>query len=255
MTETESKKASEPDPPLLADSGLFGRLGRRGTGLELAAICALLAVLLLLEALWIKLSDNSVLALVPWVLISSAMVIAVVAYLQRQRKASLPELGLALPEEKLARKFLYGVWIGFCLGLGISIIADVIIKAGLSQADASSLVPASKLDLLCMGVVILPVRTVLEELVFRGFFFSRLEALAQSAARPNLGLVTACLGSSLLFGLWHLPEGSAVMVIQGILGLAMAGLYLTGDRSLYIPIIARLTINGLGMAAMMMVAP
>ncbi len=252
MTEIESKKASEPEQPLLADSGLFGRFGQRGTGLELTAFCTLLAVLLLLETLWIKLSDSSLLALVPWLLISSGMVVAVVAYLQRQRESSLPDLGLALPQEKLARKFFYGVWIGFCLGLGISIIANTIIKAGLSQADASSLIPASKLDLLCMGLVIIPVRTVLEELVFRGFLFSRLEALAQSAARPNLGLVTACLGSSLLFGLWHMPEGSAVMVIQGILGLAMAGLYLTGDRSLYIPIIARLTINGLGMAAMMM---
>jgi membrane protease YdiL (CAAX protease family) len=74
-----------------------------------------------------------------------------------------------------------------------------------------------------------------EELVFRGFFFHRLEQLLGRGTPARIGIV---LVTSLAFGLFHLPEQGVPGAEQAaISGLVMGTIY-ARSRNLWLPIFA-----------------
>lgn len=79
-----------------------------------------------------------------------------------------------------------------------------------------------------------------EELVFRGFFFHRLEQLLGRGTRARVFIV---LVTSVLFGLFHLPEQGVPGAQQAtISGLVMGTIY-ARSRNLWLPVIAHATFD------------
>jgi membrane protease YdiL (CAAX protease family) len=78
---------------------------------------------------------------------------------------------------------------------------------------------------------------ICEEIIFRGYMMVYL-----ASAIPAGGLWLAALGSSLVFGLQHTYQGPMGVLRSGLVGLALAGLYLlTG--SLWLPILLHALID------------
>jgi len=74
-----------------------------------------------------------------------------------------------------------------------------------------------------------------EELVYRGYLLNRVADLfGQGRAGWAIGLI----GSSALFGCGHAYQGITGILETFLFGCLMAGLYLTGRRNLWLPIIA-----------------
>jgi membrane protease YdiL (CAAX protease family) len=68
-----------------------------------------------------------------------------------------------------------------------------------------------------------------EELQFRGFLWSRLERLYGEGPGATRG---ALVTQAALFGLGHLYQGPAGVLVTGVLGLVLGTVYLAGRRSL-----------------------
>jgi uncharacterized protein len=73
-----------------------------------------------------------------------------------------------------------------------------------------------------------------EEMLFRGFFFTRFMRLFP---KGPVGLVLALSLQSLLFGAIHISYGLAPAVLAGALGLVLASVYLISGRNLWAGII------------------
>ena len=77
-----------------------------------------------------------------------------------------------------------------------------------------------------------------EELLFRGFLFSRLERLL-GGGRP--AVIAAIVGQAALFGLGHLYQGVSGVLITTCVGVVMGGMFLAGRRNL----VACMVLHGL----------
>jgi len=74
-----------------------------------------------------------------------------------------------------------------------------------------------------------------EEMVFRGYLLNRVADLFE---RSQGGWVIGLIISAALFGLGHAYQGITGILETFLFGCVMAGLYLTGQRSLWLPVIA-----------------
>lgn len=73
-----------------------------------------------------------------------------------------------------------------------------------------------------------------EELVFRGFIQTRLEAAAGSVKAAS---AIAVVGQALIFGALHYYQGLGGAILAGATGLVIGIVYLAGRRNLWAPII------------------
>ena len=90
-----------------------------------------------------------------------------------------------------------------------------------------------------------------EEMLFRGFFFSR---LLQLTPKTGLGVGAALVLQTLLFGGVHLYLGLSGALVAGLLGLILGSVYLLGGRNLWACIVLHglldtttITLNFLGL--------
>jgi membrane protease YdiL (CAAX protease family) len=84
-----------------------------------------------------------------------------------------------------------------------------------------------------LGYVILVVG-LNEELLFRGFFQTRVERLF---GRWHMAGVVAAVIAGVVFGLVHGFQGSANAVYAGLLGIALGIIYLRADRNLWVVVV------------------
>jgi uncharacterized protein len=84
-----------------------------------------------------------------------------------------------------------------------------------------------------IGYVVLAVG-LNEELLFRGFFQTRVERLF---GRWSLAGVFAAVIGGVVFGLVHGFQGPANIVYAGLLGIALGIIYLRADRNLWVAVI------------------
>lgn len=92
-----------------------------------------------------------------------------------------------------------------------------------------------------------------EEGLFRGFFLSRLEIVAQGLG-PPLARGVAVLVSSLVFGLLHAYQGPLGVIQTGLVGLCLAVLA-TWRRSTWAAMVAHCAIDVIGLSLVRWVRP
>ena len=189
---------------------------------------------------------------VPGALRPAAAVMVAVGLLVIGRWAGLSALEWGLARRFLARGLRFGL-------VAFAVITAVVVAAafvpGTSGRFDDSRVDLDVGPLLFRVLVAIPVATVLlEELAFRGSVLALL--------RRTISTQAAVLGSSLLFGLWHLPPllGSSSVVILGTLvATTIAGVGFCWLRvrsgSLLAPAMAHLATNAVTFGVAWAVAP
>lgn len=152
----------------------------------------------------------------------------------RFRRPSLEEIGLAVVLAALL-PFLFEP------------VADLVSRA-LGFADGGAGVGIeSTVGAVVLAASAILVAPLLEEVLFRGLVFGSLLA--------RVGPWSAVAGSSLLFGLVHLPiGGGSSLVSAGLAGLVLAGLRLRYDN-LAGPVITHALSNAWGVAAALSLVP
>ena len=75
----------------------------------------------------------------------------------------------------------------------------------------------------------------MEEMVYRGWITAR---LAELGGLSSTAWVIAILGSSILFGLGHLYQGTSGVITTGLAGLIFGAAYLASGRNLWCAILA-----------------
>ncbi|HEV2532177.1 CPBP family intramembrane glutamic endopeptidase [Phenylobacterium sp.] len=73
-----------------------------------------------------------------------------------------------------------------------------------------------------------------EEMLFRGFFFTRLLRMFPAS---RLAVAGAVLAQAILFGSLHLYLGMSGAIVAGVMGIVLASVYLFGGRNLWASII------------------
>lgn len=161
-------------------------------------------------------------------LITGTLVLA--RWLLRARPA---DLGLGRPK---AADFRYGLIFGF--GLFLASIAIGLVQAAAfgkeQQAIAQALLGHRGLQALVLDLVAVAMLTpVAEELLFRGVLFG--------GVRQRLPFVPAAIAATALFTIGHEPQAWPGVFVLGF-GLALA---YERTRTLWAPIVAHATVNGL----------
>jgi len=115
--------------------------------------------------------------------------------------------------------------------IGAAILSSVLQSLGLSGPDPASqgfLIPGDATEMV-LALLLVAIVAVGEETVFRGYLIVRLEALFRSPA-------VAVVLSSVIFALGHGYEGVAGVITVGMMGFALALVFLW-TRSLVAPTI------------------
>lgn len=85
-----------------------------------------------------------------------------------------------------------------------------------------------------------------EEMIFRGFLFTRLERLF--GARPG-STVFALVAQGVLFGLSHAYQGLSGIVLTGVTGLILGLVYLASSRNLIVCILLHALVDTISLTA------
>ena len=72
-----------------------------------------------------------------------------------------------------------------------------------------------------------------EEMVFRGYFLSRIKDVFPSR---KTGYIWAVLGSSLVFGLGHIYQGISGLILAVIAGILYSLAFILSRKNLWVPI-------------------
>ncbi|WP_108669999.1 CPBP family intramembrane glutamic endopeptidase [Peribacillus acanthi] len=152
---------------------------------------------------------------------------------------SFKELGFVSTYEDLSNflGFLAGILVSVFFFLGIYLLIPFGRKKILQQYEAIEvLLPNGwKERLLFAGVAV--TAGFCEEVIFRGFMFYYLDQL-----NWNLSLIAIAIITSILFGLAHGYQGWKNIIFTGLVGFAMARLYMQYE-SIWIPIILHIVID------------
>ena len=142
------------------------------------------------------------------------------------------------PAERMGWNFK-NFWREFAVGLGLFIplyfgagfLEDLLQKAGLSLplTPVPSYLTPGDMPKIVLAVFLVTVVAVAEETIFRGYLIMRFQDL-------NAGAPTAIVLSAFIFSIGHGYEGTAGVIIVGVMGLAFALVYLW-RRSLVAPMI------------------
>lgn len=135
------------------------------------------------------------------------------------------------------------------LGVGVAVFAAsvlvtrVLSRAGVTYSEAlrDALEPKTPSEVVMLYGATLPAVAVGEELLFRGGLIGAV------ATGLDVSPWLPALGSSALFGYAHSAQGRAGVVVTGVLGLVLAGLFIV-TNSLFAAVVAHVVVNALEFA-------
>jgi len=135
-----------------------------------------------------------------------------------------------------------GLFVPFVLGVGL--LGRALEAAGLSAPSTPlpSFLAAKGLTEFVLALVLVAIVALAEETIFRGYLLLRLQSITQSSP-------AAVLLSSVIFSLGHGYEGSAGVVTVGVMGLALALIYLW-RKSLVAPMVMHFLQDFLGIVVL-----
>lgn len=174
--------------------------------------------------------------------------VAALAWSQRRRAAPWAELGLGRPPApvRFALVTLGSVVAGW---LAASLATALALKVlGLAPMDSSRFAAIAGNTSMLLGMLAISWTTAAigEELLFRGFLQSRLQALFGAGRGAG---VAAVLVQSALFGLAHAYQGPTGILTTGAIGLAF-GLVVLRTRSLWPVMVAHGLVDTVSMLAL-----
>lgn len=129
----------------------------------------------------------------------------------------------------------------------VQLVLNAVLEDGVQRTypDVSTL-----LNYIIIMVIVWTTAAFAEEMVFRGFFITR---MADIFGRTTAGWTVAVLAPAVLFGLGHAYQGFAGIIITGCVGVVFGVWYLIGRRNLLPLIIAHGIINTFGMTIIFLV--
>jgi len=149
----------------------------------------------------------------------------------------VPDAALGVGTRPLPDAVLVGVLAGLVLAAGNAAAARVADALGVPYSDALTdlLTPASASGWVALLGGVLPLVALAEELLFRA-------ALVGVLVGFDTPVVVAVAFSSLLFGLAHGAQGLAGIVVAGLLGAALAAVFVA-TNSLVAVVVAHALVN------------
>ena len=184
--------------------------------------------------------------LMPGVGVIGASLVALVAAVVGRKAGSFQDMGLRSPDswpKLLGTTFLYGVVIQF---------ASTVLLEPLLERITGSAVDISALDRIrgnfVMCLVWIAVGWLmggfLEEFTFRGFVVTRVHKLLGS--RPA-AIWIAILVAAVPFGVAHMYQGPAGMIVTGLIGFLFGVIFLIHGYNLWYPVFAHGFVNTIAM--------
>ena len=141
-------------------------------------------------------------------------------------------LGISVPTIALGIGLGVGLWVGS--ELAVALVDRVGI--GYDQGLRTMLTPTTRGEWALLFAVVLPLVAASEEFVFRA------AAIGVPAAGLDASPWALAIVSSLAFGVAHGAQGRAGVVVTGLLGFGLAGVYV-GTGSLLVVIVAHYVLN------------
>ncbi len=179
--------------------------------------------------------------------VAAPLTLVLVAGAARLRGQRLGDLGLHRP----TRGWLRSVWLGAAAGMLLILAAgplEALLEVlGLPYTDPFIL--DGGLSVLGSAVAGVAAGGFMEELVYRGYGFARLERACASSRRPAQGVVLAALVTACVFGAMHTYQGPQAVVVVTFWGLGFATLRQLARGQLVPVMIAHGSINVLAFVA------
>ena len=184
---------------------------------EIAFFLSLIYISLVLPAVFFGLEDCSFTTLATITILRNIGLSALVFGILKLRGEPFSKIGWT--KKELNKNFLLGALIFPFFYYSVSLVLDLFIRLGLSHIEEvpASLMPKS-LGQILLGVILVLVVALGEEIIFRGYLLKRIEEI--TASTP-----LAVLSSTLLFAFGHAYEGGAGMVAVGYIGLVFSLLF------------------------------
>lgn len=176
---------------------------------------------------------------------SQALIVALVA--SAAWLANVPSrvlgVGLDTPTAHTSSVAVLGLGAGVSIFLASVLVTRILSRVGVSYSEAlrDALEPRRTSEAVTLYGVVLPAVAVGEELLFRGALIGAL------SAAMGLSPWVPAVASSALFGYAHSAQGRAGVVVTGVLGLVLAGVFIITD-SLLAAVVAHYVVNALEFA-------
>ena len=176
---------------------------------EIILVYVLIVLIVALSPTIVALGGNSIPLKMMLILFVPALMAIIPLIVCKIQKIHLPDLGYS------TKKYIKQLVIAVCIfAVTFSLVVLVPLLIGMNKADVLSFKSRS------LGVLVFYIIHDLifigfdEEFIFRGYFFSRIEKAAKSK-------LIAWIASSILFGLWHFPNGLNIVkvVVTTLIGL------------------------------------
>jgi uncharacterized protein len=219
---------------------------RRGHLGELLAFLFLIGPAIIIVFLLLRPAEITFVSIaVHTILVNLALLGAVVALVRRRGE---PVAVLGLGTAGFWRELQWGLLLFIPFLLGAALIETIARGAGLEGIDGppAFLIPVGAGEIL-LALVFLTVVAVSEETVFRGYLIHRLRLVSGSAA-------FAVVFSSAVFAVGHGYQGAAGLATVGVMGVALALIYLW-RQSLIAPIVIHFLQNFVGILIAPLLAP
>ena len=157
------------------------------------------------------------------VLIAELIALAGVSAYYRRKGLTLRTLGWSLPRNKTAV-------------IGLSLVVALLYSAYALQIPQVKANVTELSFLKLWGVLVAVPAALIEEIIFRGYVMARLQQV-------KITPMVQVLLTAVAFGLLHLGFGFMGILCTFVVGLALGGLYLLGQRSLWGPVLCHGVIN------------
>jgi membrane protease YdiL (CAAX protease family) len=171
-------------------------------------------------------------------LLSLPIVLLTLAFVKPSRRPTL-----ALSDARWMRNVLIGVAGGVVLWFLSDRVWEPLLQQWLGpiKLDSFAAVRGNLVNYLLLLAAGFIFGGGIEEIIFRGFVIGWGSALfGQRSVVPLVAL------SSIVFGLAHLYQGAAGAMSTGLIGLGFALLYVGTGRKLLAPMLAHMTLDGIG---------
>lgn len=176
-----------------------------------------------------------------------------VTLLQRLRGEGWGELGMRMPKT-LTSVALGGLAVvGICVtAFGVNGVLQPVLAATMGDGAVRALPDVSTVArYVTLMIVIWTTAAFAEEMVFRGFFMTR---VADIFGRNAFGWTVALIVPAIFFGLAHSYQGLAGVIVTGTVGLIFGIWYLITKRNLLPLILAHGLVNSIGITMLFLIA-
>jgi membrane protease YdiL (CAAX protease family) len=207
---------------------------RRGNGLILGELTALIGLTVADAGGFVPLSRTPFLLLLCWASL-------------RLRRLSWRDIGLTRPP-RMAR----AIAIGIVAGLTIELFAITVTTPWIASVTGTPPDVSDLRDLVGnwqLLIILLVVSWILaafgEELAFRGYLMNR---VADGFGRTRVAWIISLVGVSVYFGIGHGTQGLAGIVQESLSGFWLGVIFLASGRNLTVPVVAHGVSNTLALA-------